>query len=106
VRITSQNKDERHEIKKPISAREYMMLLDNADPEFRTLKKERISFVYEKQSFILDIILNAYENRKLKILRIEAPKKGSDVRVPPFFKISREVTGDVVFNTYNMAKKE
>ncbi len=40
---------QRYEIKKPISAKEYMQLLEYRDPNFQTLRKERKIFIWEKQ---------------------------------------------------------
>lgn len=40
---------QRYEIKKPISAKEYLQLLEYRDPNLQTLRKERKIFIWEKQ---------------------------------------------------------
>lgn len=43
------NQQEHHEIKKPITARDYMALLEQRDESKKVLHKKRMCFIWEKQ---------------------------------------------------------
>lgn len=58
VRNTS-NDDERNEIRKPITARDYLALIEQKDENKKVLLKKRICFIWEKQYIIF--YLNYYK---------------------------------------------
>lgn len=59
-RSTDQESDMRNELRKPISAQEYLSIIEaNAHPAKEPVKKQRITFVYQSKAFKIDVILNS-----------------------------------------------
>ena len=76
--------------KRQISAREYIEMLDQKATGFRELKKFRQCFIYEQQYFIVETFLNC--DNQPSLLRIETSKEQSELKIPSFVKILKEVT--------------
>ncbi|MBR6944733.1 MAG: AAA family ATPase [Prevotella sp.] len=94
--------DECIETERQISPRQYVMLLQQADPDRKPIHKIRKNFVWEKQYFELDTYLEPAIG--LNILEIEGVKDHDDIEFPPFIKIIEDVTGREEYFNYNMAK--
>ncbi len=94
--------DERIETERQISPRQYIMLLQQADPNRKPIHKIRKNFVWEKQYFELDTYLEPAIG--LNILEIEGVKEHEDIVFPPFIRIIEDVTGKEEYFNYNMAK--
>ena len=94
--------DELIETERQISPRQYVMLLQQADPDRKPIHKIRKNFVWEKQYFELDTYLEPAIG--LNILEIEGVKEHEDIVFPPFIKIVEDVTGREEYYNYNMAK--
>jgi hypothetical protein len=89
--------------KRQITAREYIELCqNNKAPGFRELKKFRQCFIYEQQYFIVETILNV--DGTPTFLRIETSKDKSEIMIPSFCVVLREVTEDDTYAGSTLAK--
>lgn len=97
----------RVEIERCITKDEYLRLLTEADTTLHQISKKRVCFVYESQYFELDIYPNSNNNLESNqaILEIEVTQENSEIKIPNFIKIIREVTEEVEFKNYSLAKK-
>jgi CYTH domain-containing protein len=92
-----------HEVKKNITAREYMLLISKKDENLITTIKTRTSFIWENQSMMLDEFQNTAQ--KATVLKISVLEKGEKVRVPEFINIIKNITDDPTYSTYALAHK-
>lgn len=83
-----------------ISPPEYVSLLASRDPNRATVHKQRMCFVWEGQYVELDI----FRDLTLQVLEIEVPEMDTEVVLPPFVKVIKEVTGDSHYSNYALAK--
>ena len=83
--------------KKQITAREYIQLLENQDPNKKKVRKIRQCFIFERQYFMVETFTNV--DGSPSILRIETTGEGEKLKIPPFLEILREVTNDPFYNT-------
>lgn len=90
--------------KRQITAREYIELLENLDDTKKKIIKTRQCFIYDSDYFMVETFLNVENNPS--ILRVDHSKQSSKTKLPPFIKIIREVTDDLAYETYMMAKKD
>ena len=91
-------------MKRQITAREYIQLLDQKDLSMKQIDKKRHCFIFKNQNFVVDVFSNI-EGRPA-IMRIETHEKSDKVVIPPFVKVLREVTEDKKYSTYTMAQKD
>jgi hypothetical protein len=89
--------------KRQITGREYIELCEQKDVEKITIKKLRQCFIYERQYYTVETFLNI--DPFPSILRVELSKETSKMKVPPYFKIQKEVTNDKEYETWYMADK-
>lgn len=82
----------------------YEMMLSLADPARNTIHKVRRSFIWKGQYFEVDTYQDNLQG--LTILETKGIAQGEDLKLPPFLKIVREVTGDKDYYNYNLAKKQ
>lgn len=82
---------ERNELKKPITARDYMLLLEQRDDSKKVLSKKRLCFIWEKQYYIIDII--SENNKEVHLLRFDTQTIDEKVKIPDFLDVVNEVTG-------------
>lgn len=92
----------RSETEKIISLEEYMALKSKRDTKREVIEKKRICFVWQNQYFELDIFTRP---RALMLLEIELTDLQTEVSLPPFLKIEKEVTGDTKYSNHNLALK-
>lgn len=116
-------KGEKIKRKRPISAREYIQLLEHTDPDRKSMAKARHCFIYENNSYIIDVFQNLDSNTfksvleeakdievdsllkgKMTILRVDVDSKNNEPKLPPFVKVVKDVTDDVKFKTYELSK--
>lgn len=98
VRQRTENPELRCEVKNIISAREYINLFEKRDTDLTVVKKVRTAFLFDKLSYVLE----SFNGKTL--LRYETISTASEPTIPPFVKISKEVTTDPEFNTLSAAK--
>lgn len=92
---------ERVELERPISGREYVALLAQADPARKTVKKRRTCFLHEGRYFELDRFLEPKAG--LTLLEVELDDAKAAVKLPPFLEIEREVTDDPAYSNARIA---
>jgi len=91
----------RKEEERGISALDYIYFSERCDPASKIIRKNRWYFVYNNQYFELDEILGP---KKLWMLEIELIDENDPVKLPPFLKIDREVTGHQKYSNHNIAR--
>ncbi len=82
----------------------YESLLQQADPYRQTISKVRHSFIYKGQFFELDTYEAPHEN--LIILETKGIAAHDDLRLPPFLKIVKDITGEIDYYNYNLALRK
>lgn len=83
-----------------ISDREYARLYADRDRSRKDVKKFRYSFIWENQYFQLDRITSP---EPLVLLEAEVTDIQQKLLMPPFIKVSKEVTDDPLYNNSSIA---
>ena len=89
-----------------ISEEEYNTLMNARMVNTRTIRKQRIYFVYGGHSFELDIFADTTTREKLIILEVELLRENEEVRLPSWLPIIREITGEANLSNWSLAKME
>jgi CYTH domain-containing protein len=92
---------QRVRIERPITGREYIAFLAQADPARRTVRKQRRVFLWENQYFAWDVFREPRPG--LQLLEVEVDAPGSAVSLPPFVEVEREVSADPQYTNYSIA---
>lgn len=79
----------------------YETLLQQADHYRQTIHKQRRSFVHQGQFFELDSYLSPCNG--LLILEVKGNQSHEELRLPPFLRIVKDITGDTDYYCYNLA---
>lgn len=97
-----QSLGQRIEVERPISAREYVTMLSQADPDSRPVRKYRTCFVWASQYFEID----RFEAPRADLVLLEAELDGDPqaLLLPPFLDVEREVTGEVEYSNAQIAR--
>lgn len=82
---------------------EYEVLLKQADPHMREIRKMRYCFTYEDDYFELDIYSLW---RHQAIVEVEANSRTGKIQFPDFIKVIRELTGVTEYRNRELAKKQ
>lgn len=82
----------------------YEIMLPLADQQRNTIHKIRNSFIWRGQYFEIDNFLDELEG--LIILETKGITEGEEIKVPPFLKIVKDITGDKDYYNYTLAKKK
>ena len=90
----------RQETEKIIKPEEYSVLSHLRNPAAQIIRKYRYCFIYKFQYFELDLI---FQPIPLCLLEIELTEENDHVELPPFLKISKEVTGDPRYENVSIA---
>ena len=93
----------RIEHERRISSREYLKLLETADPKRKAITKTRTCFLWKNKYFELDGFIDP--NKDLQLLEIELDSDDEKFELPPFIEIDKEVTGDKSYTNSYLAKK-
>lgn len=91
----------RVETEERLTEKEYLRLLMEADPSRRPIRKTRYCLTYENQYFEIDLY-PFWEEEAL--MEIELASETAPVKLPPFLKILREVTGEEAYTNAALAK--
>ena len=91
---------ERIEKERRISMDEYIGYLEEADTNLHQVRKTRYCFIYENQYFELDVYPYSKE---YAIVEIELPNSTSEVVLPPFLNVIKEVTDDERYKNHSIA---
>lgn len=82
----------------------FEMMLSLADPRRNPIHKRRSSFIWKGQYFEVDSYMDQLQG--LTILETKGIAQGEDLKLPPFLRIVKEVTGQQEYYNYNLAKKQ
>lgn len=93
----------REEVEREITPDEYEELMRYADPERRTIKKDRYCIIYKNKYFELDVY-PFWRDRAT--LEIELLSEDEDYEIPDFLKVISDVTDDKEYRNYSLAKKQ
>jgi len=112
--------DRRIETEGEIGEAEYRQLLVEADPKRETIRKKRTCFDWQGQSFELDdydrpllldidfvqeeVAVEGLRTGACQILELEGAESAEAVRMPPFIRVIRDVTGDHRYVNSQLAK--
>lgn len=91
---------QREEYEIPLSWKDYVALLAEADTSLHQISKQRYCFLYDKRYFELDIYPFSSE---YAILEIEVKNIDEEITLPPF-DIVKEVTDDAAYKNKSLAK--
>ncbi|VDK43096.1 unnamed protein product [Anisakis simplex] len=98
------------ETRMQLTTREYSNYKKMEDGSRAAIHKERRCFMFHKQYFHIDIYKTPLppfcDGKLLMILETytTAPAHSAEPELPDFMKIEREVTGDLTYSMYNIAK--
>lgn len=98
VRISGARAEEREE---EITRHDYLGYLERRDPACAAIAKVRRVFLYENQTFELDLF-PFWSDRA--ILEIELSDEQVPVDIPPFIHVIREVTDDIRYKNHSIAR--
>ena len=93
---------EKWETEKPISEREYIRYLMEADTSFHAVYKTKYRFLYAEQRFEIDVYPFCADRAILRMARQE----NAEENLPPEIRVIREVTGDPNFKNSRFAKDQ
>jgi CYTH domain-containing protein len=93
---------ERIEIERMITADEYAVLLDHADPTRRVIRKRRRTFCWAGHYFEMDIFVDPHAG--LCLLEVELDNLDDPLELPPFLDIVGEVTADKAYSNGALAR--
>ena len=104
VHTTKKKTSENEELvtERQINLSLYEMMLGLADPERRTIRKQRTSFIWKGQYFEVDTYLDQLQG--LVILETKGIAEDEPVKFPPFLRVIKDVTGNEDYYNYNLAK--
>lgn len=93
----------RVEVEKRITQKQYLNYLNNADTSLRQIRKERYCLIENGKYFEIDIYPFAKETA---IMEVELTNENEKVVLPEFIEVIKEVTDDVEYSNYSLAKSE
>lgn len=96
--------DRNYEQERRINEKQYKELLQEYNPDKRTVVKKRHCFVWENQYFELDEFVEPKMEHMM--LEIEDAERPEDVKFPPFVRVISDVTGNPKYFNSNIAKKK
>lgn len=91
----------RVETEKKISQTEYLNYMMEADTSLKQIRKDRYCFIYENNYVELDIypFWSDYA-----IVEVEVTNESDEIKLPPELNVIKEVTADLRFKNYSLAK--
>ena len=89
------------EIERELGEEEFSTLAQTILAETRPIEKTRHTFIYLGQTFEIDV----YPDWKCTaIMETELPSRETEVKMPKFLEIIREVTGNKAYSNASMSK--
>ena len=95
--------NERIKVDKILTERQYKDYFHEVDPELNVIDKMRYSFICDDIFFKLDVF--DFDHSK-GILSIDQPTDGREVKVPEYITVIKDVTGDINYKNYYLAKSQ
>lgn len=68
------------------------------------ITKIRTCFLWKNQYFELDTFISPKSVQDIQILEIELDSDNQNVELPPFIKVEKEITGDVTYSNWQIAR--
>ena len=96
-----QRAGQRVELERPITGREYVALLAQRDPARRTVRKRRTCFLSGGLYFELDRFIEPRPG--LTLLEVELDDEATQVVLPPWLEVERDVTDEPAYSNYAIA---
>lgn len=93
---------QREEVERRITEKEYLTLMMSSDINLKQVKKVRYLLTYDNRYYEIDVYPFS-KNRA--ICEIELADENETVKLPPFIKIIKEVTGNKAYSNYVLASK-
>ncbi len=93
----------RIEEEKRISEDEYLGLLMDADPELHPVRKNRYCIAHRESGQYLEVDIYPTSS-EYAILEVELPSVDTEVVIPDYLEVVKEVTDDLSFSNYAIAK--
>lgn len=93
---------QREEIERRITEKEYLTLMMSSDTHLKQVKKTRYLLTYDNRYYEIDVY--PFSNNRA-ICEIELADENEEVKLPPFIKIVKEVTGDKKFSNFSLASE-
>lgn len=90
----------REENEREISREDFLRLKNEADPSLVPIEKTRLIIPFQGQRFEADVY--AFEKR-LATMELELSSEDQEIRLPPFVKVIREVTGEKAYSNAVLA---
>lgn len=96
------------ELRRQIAHRDYLHLLAQRDHSHYTVQKKRRCFLWQNFYFQLDIYLPPCSPRcdGLILLETYTTLRSSEVKLPPFLEIIKDVTDDLDYSMYNLSRNQ
>lgn len=96
------------ELRRQISHRDYLNLLAQRDSSHYTVQKTRRCFLWQNFYFQLDAYMPPCSPRceGLVLLETYTTLKSSEVKLPPFLEIIKDVTDDLDYSMYNLSRNQ
>ena len=91
------------ETEKPITQKEYVQYLMEADTALHAVHKTKYRFCLDGRRFEIDVYPFS---RDRAIMRAELPEDGKDAQLPPGIQVLREVTGDPAYKNSCLAREQ
>lgn len=85
-----------------ISDKNFLYLLESRDIKRHIIKKTRTCFIWKNKYYELDQFINPFPG--LHVLEAELESDDETLDLPPFLNIEKEVTDDLNYSNYNLAK--
>ena len=89
------------ETERRLTKEEYLNLLMNADPSYRQIRKTRYCLMYDKTYYVIDVY-PFWKDRA--IVEVDLKKEDENVVFPSFIKVIKDVTADINYEVYSLAK--
>jgi len=105
----TEHEDLAHDVKRPISGRDFRLLLKQASPTHDTLVKERQVFMWNNTAWEVDVLREPEVYRGMCFLAVDAleEQKHRKLELPSFLQkyIIQEVTNDERYRSYDLSKQ-
>ncbi|MBQ6335580.1 MAG: ATP-binding protein [Erysipelotrichaceae bacterium] len=95
--------NERIKTDKVLSEREYKDYFHQVDPELNVIDKMRYSFIKNELFYKLDVF--DFDTSK-GVLSVDQPSDGRVVELPDYLNVIKDVTGDLNYKNYFLAKSQ
>ena len=86
-----------------LTEKQYNDYLNQIDTDLNVLDKMRYSFINDGMFYKLDVF--DFDQSK-GVLAVDVPLDGSDVKIPDYIRVIKDVTDDLNYKNYYLAKTQ